>query len=131
MDIDKENGKAKRRVIRKVDTKRLEHFADVDQFRFLLKHPVLGSFLEMELNYLKTNYIIDFLIYLTFVIVLYKFLGERFAWRKNVGGTLLVHTIEEWNYPITVTTILMLIICTFLILRELWQLCKLRKRYLL
>ena len=68
----------------RVDTKQLEYFSDVDQLRFILKHPVLSSFLEMELNHLKTGYIIEFLLYLLFVLVIFKYFGERFTSIKQV-----------------------------------------------
>ena len=85
INIEKDTGKTKpKRKRTRVDTKRLEYFADVDQLRYVLKHPVLSSFLEMELNHLKTGYIIDFLLYLTFVLVIFKFFGERFTSIKQV-----------------------------------------------
>ena len=70
----------------RVDTKRLEYFADIDQYRFLLKHPVLSSFLELELNHLKTGYRIQFILYLIYVIVIFKYFSERFTSIKDVSS---------------------------------------------
>ena len=56
----------------KVDTRRLEYFSDADNLHYLLKHPVMTSFLEMELNSLKIRYLLDFIFYLAFVIVLFS-----------------------------------------------------------
>lgn len=61
----------------KVDTKRLEYFSDVDSLHYLLKHPVLNSFLELELNSLKWRYLFDFLFYFAFVLTLFFFLSAR------------------------------------------------------
>ena len=88
--MEKDGGKneKKKRKKTKVDTKRLEYFGDVDQFRFILKHPVVSSFLEMELNHLKTGYIIEFLLYLAFVLVIFKYFGERFTTIKQVKNVI-------------------------------------------
>ena len=88
MEVEKEadnekNSRKKKKL--KVDTKRLEHFADVEQFRYLLKHPVFGSFLEMELKNLQRGYIVDFLFYLLFVVALYIYLGGRFLGRNKAS----------------------------------------------
>ena len=86
INVEKDEGKNvnKKKKKTRVDTKRLEYFSDVDQLRFILKHPVLSSFLEMELNHLKTGYIIEFLLYLLFVLVIFKYFGERFTSIKQV-----------------------------------------------
>ena len=60
----------------KVDTRRLEYFSDVESLRYLLKHPLMTSFLEMELSSLKIRYFLDFLVYLAFVIFLFMHLGK-------------------------------------------------------
>ena len=90
--MEKDTGKNSRKNKKKtrVDTKRLEYFSDVDQLRFILKHPVLSSFLEMELNHLKTGYIVEFLLYLIFVLVIFKYFGERFTSIKQVSNVLKI-----------------------------------------
>ncbi len=66
-----------------MDTKRLEYFSDVDSLHYLLKHPVLTSFLELELNSLKIRYFLDFLFYFVFVAVLFIFLSSRYGLSKD------------------------------------------------
>ena len=83
----------------RVDTKRLEYFADVDQFRYVLKHPVMSSFLEMQLNNLKTGYIVEFLLYFSFVLIIFKFFGERFTSIKQARKALILDKNYE-NFPI-------------------------------
>jgi len=61
----------------RVDTKRLEYFSDISSLHYLVKHPVLSSFLEMELNSLRWRYLLDFFVYFAFVIVLFLFLSSR------------------------------------------------------
>jgi len=61
----------------RVDTKRLEYFSDVASLHYLVKHPVLSAFLEMELNSLRWRYLLDFVFYLIFVVVLFLFLSSR------------------------------------------------------
>ena len=61
----------------KVDTQRLEYFSDVDSLHPLLKHPVLMTFLELEMNSLRKWYLVDFLTYFVFVILLFIYLGNR------------------------------------------------------
>ena len=61
----------------KVDTQRLEHFSDVDSLHSLLKHPVLMSFLELEMNSLRKWYFLDFITYLLFVVLLFTYLGNK------------------------------------------------------
>ena len=63
----------------KVDTRRLEYFSEVDSLRYLLRHPLMTSFLEMELNSLKIRYFLDFLLYLIFVTFLFTHLGNRYG----------------------------------------------------
>ena len=63
----------------KVDTRRLEYFSEVDSLRYLLRHPLMTSFLEMELNSLKIRYFLDFLLYLIFVTFLFIHLGNRYG----------------------------------------------------
>ena len=129
-----EKGKRRHKKKMKVDTKRLENFADVAQFRDLLKHPVLSSFLEMELGNLKKGYIFDFIFYLFFVIVIFKFFAERFtSFRKNplFSQTINLHTMDMGSsqfYNITVTTVIIGVLTVILILRELYQLMKLKNR---
>ena len=85
-ETDKKSKPKKKKA--KVDTKRLEYFGDVDQFRFLLKHPVMSSFLEMELNHLKSGYWLQFFIYLVYVIVIFQHFGERFTSVKQVNPNI-------------------------------------------
>ena len=42
----------------------------MDNLHYLLKHPVLMAFLELELNSLRLTYFFDFLVYLVFVVIL-------------------------------------------------------------
>ena len=42
----------------------------------------------------------------------------------------MVHEFEEIDYKITVTAIITMILTAFFILREFWQLCKLKKRFI-
>ena len=62
----------------KVDTQRLEYFSDIDSLHLLLKHPLLISFLELEMNSLRKWFFLDFFIYLVFVILLFTYLGNRY-----------------------------------------------------
>lgn len=119
----------------KVDTKRLEHFGDVAQFRDLLKHPVISGFLEMELSNLRSGYVIDFLFYLIFVAVIFKYFAERFTSLKSESSIfsqkILLSTMEmgsKETYDITVTFIVISVLTLILILREIYQLFKLKKR---
>lgn len=118
-----------------MDTKRLENFADVAQFRDLLKHPVVASFLEMELSNLKSGYIIDFIFYLIFVVVIFKYFAERFTSIKGQDSYLAVKIPlakmdmgGNQSYDITVTFIIISVLTLILILREIYQLIKLKKR---
>ena len=76
---DKKDNSPPKSKSSRVDTKRLEYFADVDNYKYLLKHPVLASFLELELNHLKFGYRVQFLLYLLYVIVIFAYFGERFT----------------------------------------------------
>jgi len=139
IDIEKhgEKGEDRHRHKKpKVDTKRLENFADVAQFRDLLKHPVVASFLEMELSNLKSGYIIDFIFYLIFVVVIFKYFAERFTSIKGQDSYLAVKIPlakmdmgGNQSYDITVTFIIISVLTLILILREIYQLIKLKKRY--
>jgi len=132
MQQQKDNDGRTRGKKLKIDTKRLEYFADIDQFKFLLKHPVLSGFLELELNHLNNGYRLQFIMYLVYVIVIFKYFGERFTSIKQhfaYSYTYVVHEFEEIDYKITVTAIITMILTAFFILREFWQLCKLKKRY--
>ena len=84
MQQQKDNDGRTRGKKLKIDTKRLEYFADIDQFKFLLKHPVLSGFLELELNHLNNGYRLQFIMYLVYVIVIFKYFGERFTSIKQV-----------------------------------------------
>ena len=61
----------------KVDTQRLEYFSDVASLRSLLKHPLLISFLELEMSSMRIWFFLDFFIYLVFVILQFTYLGNR------------------------------------------------------
>ena len=61
----------------KVDTQRLEYFSDVAILRGLLKHPLLISFLELEMNSMRIWFFMDFFVYLIFVILQFTYLGNR------------------------------------------------------
>ena len=63
----------------KVDTRRLELFSEVESLRYLLKHPLMTSFLEQILSSLKFRYFLDFFVYLLFVIVLFIHMGNRYG----------------------------------------------------
>ena len=63
----------------KVDTRRLELFSDVESLRYLLKHPLMTSFLEQILSSLKIRYFLEFLLYLGFVIALFMHMGNRYG----------------------------------------------------
>ena len=64
----------------KVDTQRLEYFSDIASLRTMLKHPLLISFLELEMSSMRIWFILDFLIYLIFVILQFTYLGNRYSW---------------------------------------------------
>ena len=63
----------------KVDTQRLEYFSDIASLRTMLKHPLLISFLELEMSSMRIWFILDFLIYLIFVILQFTYLGNRYG----------------------------------------------------
>ena len=128
---DKKDNEALRSKKGRVDTKRLEYFADVDQYRFLLKHPVLASFLELELNDLKFGYRVQFLLYLLYVVVIFKYFSERFTSIKDHFGyslKVVVYKVPDLNYELTLAGILTMALTLFFVLRELWQLCRLKRR---
>ena len=56
----------------------------------------------------------------------YKKQFQHFAY----SYTYVVHEFEEIDYKITVTAIITMILTAFFILREFWQLCKLKKRFI-
>ena len=124
----------------KVDTKRLEIFSDSESMHYLLKHPVMASFLEMELNSLKIRYLIDFLFYLLFVIILFFFLSDLYDLSEKAssvasasGTTVAVMEIAKegkntYIYKISVWMIILIILLVFLFIREFYQIYKLRPR---
>ncbi|TRY68237.1 hypothetical protein TCAL_06841 [Tigriopus californicus] len=115
----------------KVDTKRLEYFSDVDGLHHLLKHPVMTSFLEIELNSLRIRYIFDFIIYLIFVIVLFLFLSDKYGIANGIlGAKIIIYKDEDINYEVTYSLIILCVLLLLLIIREIWQIVKLKKRYL-
>lgn len=114
----------------KVDTRRLEYFSDVDSLRYLLKHPLMTSFLELELNSLKIRYFLEFMLYLAFVTVLFMHLGNRY-------GFLEVQLTEDGGYifeidgfgVVTLYILILFIFVIILIIRETYQIIKQKKRY--
>lgn len=111
-----------------VDTRRLEYFSDIDSLHVLLKHPLLTSFLELELNSLKWRYFFDFLFYLAFVFVLFTHLGNRYGIIKvqlaENGEVFKIDTM-----PVTYYVLILFIFIVLLFLRELYQIVKQKKRY--
>ena len=117
---------------RKVDTRRLEFFSDVDNLHYLLKHPVLMAFLELELNSLKFGYFVDFFIYLVFVIILFTFLGDRYG-VFNLVPINSKHAYvfdSEQTGPIGYYMLILGIYIVLMIFREIVQIIKQKKRYL-
>ena len=114
----------------KVDTKRLEYFSDVDSLHYLLKHPVMTSFLEMELNSLRFRYALDFILYLIFVIVLFLFLSDRYTLSRTVkGGGRSLYIDESIDFEVTYSLCVLGVLLLIMLIRELWQIIKLKKRY--
>lgn len=116
----------------KVDTRRLEYFSDVDSLHPLLKHPLITSFLELELNSLKYRYLIDFGVYLIFVIILFVHLSNRYGILKleiyGGGGHLFSHSALG---KVTIYVLLLFCYIIILFMREVWQIYKQKKRYFL
>ena len=118
----------------KVDTKRLEYFSDVDQYKPLLKHPVLSSFLELEQNDLNFRFRMQFFLYLIYVIVIFLYFGERFTSINDHFGKSLKFVVyeipyQDINYELTVVGIITMALTLFFIISELIQFCKLKNRY--
>ena len=113
----------------KVDTRRLEYFSDVESLRYLLKHPLMTAFLEMELSSLKFRYFLDFLVYLTFVVFLFLHLGNRYGFMK------VEKTEEAWIFEIdglgkiTYYILILFIFILLLIIREIYEIIMQKKRY--
>ena len=116
----------------KVDTKRLEIFSEIDSLQYLLKHPVLASFLELSLNSLMIRFFFDFIFYLFFVIVLFLFLSDTYGLSSGASGSgsTVVTTVEvaedngmKYYYKISVSMILLWVCLFFLLIREFYQLC--------
>ena len=89
----------------------------------------------MELSNLKSGYIIDFIFYLIFVVVIFKYFAERFTSIKGQDSILAVKIPlakmdmgSNQSYDITVTFIIISVLTVILILREIYQLIKLKKR---
>ena len=78
----------------KVDTQRLEYFSDIDSLHLLLKHPLLISFLELEMNSLRKWFFLDFFIYLVFVILLFTYLGNRY-YHKFILINMISNKVEK------------------------------------
>ena len=90
----------------------------------------------MELSNLKSGYIIDFIFYLIFVVVIFKYFAERFTSIKGQDSILAVKIPlakmdmgSNQSYDITVTFIIISVLTVILILREIYQLIKLKKRF--
>ena len=118
----------------KVDAKRLEIFSDMDSLQYLLKHPVLASFLELSLNSLMIRFVFEFVFYLFFVIVLFLFESDTYGLSSNSSGGAtksgtVVTTVEvakengmTYYYKISVSMILLWICLGILLIREFYQL---------
>jgi len=123
----------------RVDTKRLEIFSEVDSLQYLLKHPVLASFLELSLNSLMIRFFLEFLFYLFFVVVLFLFLSDTYGLSSAVTGksgtvVTIVEVAKEngmtYEYKISISMILLWVVLFFLLIREFYQLCAYKpKRY--
>ncbi len=127
----KKNKEPEEKRTGKVDTKRLEHFSDVDSLHYLLKHPVMTSFLEMELKSLKFRYWLDVILYFGFVVVLFLTLSSKYG-LSHKTTSLAEHRLysnDSLDFHLTIPLLILISFLALLIIRELWQLCKLRKRY--
>ena len=126
----------------RVDTKRLEIFSEMDSLQYLLKHPVLASFLELSLNSLMIRFFFEFLFYLFFVVVLFMFLSDTYGLSADPSGAsqksgtvvAIVEVAKEngmtYDYKISISMILLWIVLFFLLIREFYQLCAYKpKRY--
>ena len=119
----------------KADTKRLEYFSDVDSLHYLLKHPVMTSFLEIELNSLRLRYVLDFAFYMIFVIVLFFFLSDNYGLSHGFNSTkMVIYTVSHpessrKDYEITYSLVILCVILILLIGREIWQIVTLKKKY--
>ncbi len=132
----------------KVDTRRLEYFSDIEPLRYLLKvplqatlltlndclivfqHPLMTSFLELELNSLKIRYFMEFLLYLAFVVVLFTHLGNQYGFLSvqlsaDEGKLFEIDGFGTVTFYILILFIFVLI----LVLREFYQIFKQKKRY--
>ena len=84
----------------------------------------------MELNSLRRGYFLDFLLYLAFVSVLFVYLAERYSllgWISNAAYA--VYEDVNVDCHITIAFIVLCTITLFLVLREFWQMFKMRKRW--
>ena len=133
-DVEKPNGKEQKNLVPssgKLDSKRLEYFSDVESLHSLLKHPLLVTFLELELASLRIRYFFDFLLFLLFVICLFLHLGNKygvFTATLSGEGEGVVFTLENVG-PITYYIFILFILTIILILKEFYQIIQQRKKY--
>ena len=134
-DVEKQpNGKEQKNLVPssgKLDSKRLEYFSDVESLHSLLKHPLLVTFLELELASLRIRYFFDFLLFLLFVICLFLHLGNKygvFTATLSGEGEGVVFTLENVG-PITYYIFILFILTIILILKEFYQIIQQRKKY--
>ena len=131
-EMQEQKGNESRRKKRgKVDTKRLEYFADIPQYRSLLKNPVISSFLELELNHLKFQFRLQFFLYLLFVVCIFIYFSEHFTSSiDNHLGAYLKFPIKKFDsYELTVSGLLTMIFTAIFLLWELYQLIEQKKKY--
>ena len=74
----------------KVDTQRLEYFSEIASLRTMLKHPLLISFLELEMSSMRIWFFLDFFIYLIFVILQFTYLGNRYVYFESIFINYLI-----------------------------------------
>ena len=83
----------------------------------------------MELNSLRTGYFVDFLLYLVFVVVLFVYLAERYSLVSWISSnSYSVYEDSGIDFRITIAFILLCVLLLFLVLREFWQMVKMKKR---
>ena len=90
----------------KVDTQRLEYFSDVASLRTMLKHPLLISFLELEMSSMRIWFFLDFFIYLIFVILQFTYLGNRYENDHPIHYKDRMNIISKWLNIIILNNIL-------------------------
>ena len=116
----------------KVDTRRLKYLSENSSFHFLLKHPVMSAFLEIELNSLKMGYVVDFIIYLTFVTILFIHLGNKYGIFDQLNYIVFrVLIVDDIPWDVSSSGLALFGILIVLCLRESYQIWRLKKKYFL